>query len=360
MDEFAQTRAPDDLFDDDFTPIDEPSVPEFVQPPQPQTQRGRLNRGRGGRGRARTPQNPQHQNNTIPQLPTASSADTPNTTETVTATNDGLSQPTEPATPTASKAPTSVRGDRSLTGGFQKPKLTEEELSARLAAAKLNSAKREEAHRVAEADEASFQQREAQASQRRQEEGRARRLMDQERERNRLRKLGARGGREWDEGKEEEAVDSRRSRYRRGAHGGAVGYQGFGDRAGEVEGSGMNGYAERGYGERGYGPRDGRGRGGRGRGRGGRGRGGFDNTTGNFEILKPPGPDAEADFPALSSVRRPNTTNKDSKDSVSNGKQQTSIEVPAFQSAAGGGQSWADEVEGKDVLSEGKKPAAGW
>ncbi|KAL8637499.1 MAG: hypothetical protein Q9228_005234, partial [Teloschistes exilis] len=184
MDEFAQTRAPDDLFDDDFTPIDETSVPEFVQPPQPPSQRGRLNRGRGGRGRARTSQNSQHQHSTVSQPPTTSSTNTPNTTEPITATNDGPSQPTEPVTSTPSKATTSVRGDRSLTGGFQKPKLTEEELSARLAAAKLNSAKREEAHRVAEADEASFQQREAQASQRRQEEGRARRLMDQEREKN--------------------------------------------------------------------------------------------------------------------------------------------------------------------------------
>ncbi|KAL9578534.1 MAG: hypothetical protein Q9212_005657 [Teloschistes hypoglaucus] len=353
----------DDLFDDDFTPIDEPFVPEFVQPPQPQTQRGRLNRGRGGRGRARATPNTQHQHNTVSQPPTTSSTNTPNTTEPITATNEEPSQPTEPVTSTPSKASTSVRGDRSLTGGPQKPKLTEEELSARLAAAKLNSAKREEAHRVAEADEASFQQREAQASQRRQEEGRARRLMDQERERNRLRKLGAQGGREWDEGKEEQAVDSRLSQYRRGAHGGGGGYQGFGDRAGDVEGSEVNGYAERGFGDRGYGPRGGRGgRGGRGRGRGGRGRGGYDNAAGNFEILQPPVPDAEADFPALPSAGPPNTTNKDPKRSASDGKQQPqpNVEVPAFQPAAGGGQSWADEVEGKDKSDQGEKPATGW
>ncbi|KAI4107361.1 MAG: hypothetical protein L6R37_001722 [Teloschistes peruensis] len=362
MDEFAQTRAPDDLFDDDFTPIDEPSVPEFVQPPQPTSQRGRLNRGRGGRGRARTSQNLQHQHSTASQPPPTSSSNTPNTTEPITTVNDGPSQPTEPVTSTPSKPKTSVRGDRSLTGGFQKPKLTEEELSARLAAAKLNSAKREEAHRVAEADEASFQQREAQASQRRQEEGRARRLMDQEREKNRLRKLGQRGGREWDEGKEEQAVDSRRSQYRRGAHGGGGGYQGFGERAGEMERSEVNGYAERGFGDRGYGSRGGRGRGGRGRGgRGGRGRGGYDNNAGNFEILKPPGPDAEADFPALPSAGSQKTTNKeDPKDSSSDSKQQQpNIEVPAFQPAAGGGQSWADEVEGKAGVEEGKKPATG-
>lgn len=38
MDEFAQTRAPDDLFDDDFTPVAQPSPaqpPPPIPPPQP-------------------------------------------------------------------------------------------------------------------------------------------------------------------------------------------------------------------------------------------------------------------------------------------------------------------------------------
>ncbi|KAL8646744.1 MAG: hypothetical protein Q9210_005958, partial [Variospora velana] len=227
MDEFAQTRAPDDLFDDDFIPIEEALVQEFVQPTPPQSQRGRHDRPRGrGRGRPNQQQQQllQHHQKPPAQPHTSTPSDPPilNINETIAT----IETPAEPET--TSKPSTAVRGDRSATGGNAKPKLTEEELSARLAAAKLNNAKREEAHRMAEADEASFQQREAQASQRRQEEGRARRLMDQERERNRLRKLGAQGGREWDEGKDDQpAQDPRRSQYQRGAHGGAAGYQGY-------------------------------------------------------------------------------------------------------------------------------------
>ncbi|KAL8946852.1 MAG: hypothetical protein Q9222_006808, partial [Ikaeria aurantiellina] len=157
MDEFAQTRAPDDLFDDDFTPISEPIVEPFVQPRPSQSHRGRNDRPRGRGGRGGTPQ---QQHNAPSQAPTKPSTD-PST---------ATAEPPSTEPDTTPKAPSAVRGDRSATGGNAKPKLTEEELSARLAAAKLNNAKREEAHRLAEADEASFQQREAQASQRRQEE----------------------------------------------------------------------------------------------------------------------------------------------------------------------------------------------
>ncbi|KAI4145649.1 MAG: hypothetical protein L6R39_003743, partial [Caloplaca ligustica] len=158
MEEFAQTRSPDDLFDDDFTPIDEPVIEEFVQP-QP-AQRGRNDRPRG-RGKGR-PIQQQHQ---PPKPPAHLSLNTPsNLSAPSTATVDTTTAESSAADPDSTPRPTTaVRGDRSATGGTAKPKLTEEELSARLAAAKLNNAKREEAHRIAEADEASFQQREAQA-----------------------------------------------------------------------------------------------------------------------------------------------------------------------------------------------------
>ncbi|KAL8736756.1 MAG: hypothetical protein Q9166_000122 [cf. Caloplaca sp. 2 TL-2023] len=339
MDEFAQTRAPEDLFDDDFTPIaqPEPVIQEYVQPSTLHLQKGRNDRPRG-RGRGRSVQQQYQQHPPTAQPSTASATDPVNTTtvinESPTAEPDG--------TP---KAPSAVRGDRSATGGNAKPKLTEKELSARLAAAKLNNAKREEAHRLAEADEASFQQREAQASQRRQEEGRARRLMDQERERNRLRKLGAQGRREWDEGKEDQPVDSRRSGYRRGAHGGVSSYQSPGDRDTDLQPDGDDYSAYRG---RGYGPRGGSGSGERGRGRvrGGRGRGGYENTAGSFGIAKPPPPNAETDFPALPPAAPPKL-NTDSSTAQAKGEQQSKVEVPEFQAPAGGGQSWADEVEGK-------------
>ncbi|KAL8803365.1 MAG: hypothetical protein Q9223_006279 [Gallowayella weberi] len=333
MDEFAQTRAPNDLFDDDFTPIDEPELvaqQELLPSPAHQSQRGRSDRPRG-QGRARPVQQRKHSPSTQQPPAPADDAATP---------NNETPKPEPDPTP---KTPSAVRGDRSATGGNAKPKLTEEELSARLAAAKLNNARREEAHRLAEADEASFQQREAQASQRRQEEGRARRLMDQEREKNRLRKLVAQSGREWDEGKEEQAVDPRRGGYRRGVHGGVSGYQSLGDRGADPQ---PDGDAISGGG--GCPPRFRRGRGdrGRGRGKGGRGRGGYENSAGGFTIAKPPAPNAEADFPALPTSVPPKT-NTIRSTSQAKGEQQPQVELPEYQAPAGGGQSWADEVEGK-------------
>ncbi|KAL9019428.1 MAG: hypothetical protein Q9185_003320 [Variospora sp. 1 TL-2023] len=347
MDEFAQTRAPDDLFDDDFIPIAEPLVQEFIQPTPPKSQRGRHDRPRGrGRGRPNQQQQQllQHHQKPPAQPPTSTPSDPP-----IPNTNEAIATVETSAEPeTIPKPSTAVRGDRSATGGNAKPKLTEEELSARLAAAKLNNARREEAHRMAEADEASFQQREAQASQRRQEEGRARRFMDQERERNRLRKLVAQGGREWDEGKgDQPAQDPRRSQYQREAHGGAAGYQGY--RGREVEPQPNAGGDIRGGG---YGGRSGRGRGGRGRGRGGRGRSGFENRAYGVEILQPPVPDAETDFPALPPAERPKIDTVPQA-SRPQSQQQPTVEVPSFQPPGGGGQSWADEVNSK-------APSADW
>lgn len=196
MDEFAQTRQPDNLFDDDFTPISvEPAVQETA-PRRSHTQGRNLN--------------PSSSNS----RPMAKPADSEEASK-------------APNTEPASRA---VRGDRSATGGITKPKLTEEELSARLEAVKLNNARREAAHRLAEADEASFQKQEAQEIQKRKELGVAREAMEKEREKNRLRKLGAQAGREWDEGKEDEPIRSPgESQYRRGVHGG-IAYSGGGRR----------------------------------------------------------------------------------------------------------------------------------
>ncbi|KAL8660102.1 MAG: hypothetical protein Q9226_000094 [Calogaya cf. arnoldii] len=334
MDEFAQTRAPDNLFDDDFTPIAEAEtvIQQTVQPSVPQSHKVGNDHSRG-RGRGRT----NHQQHTPPaRQPAVSARD---------ATTPSNAEPVIPEPDAAPKTPSAVRGDRSATGGNAKPKLTEEELSARLAAAKLNNQKREEAHRLAEADEASFQQREAQASQRRQEEGRARRVMDQEREKNRLRKLGAQDGREWDEGKQHQPADPRRSEYRRGAHGGTSNYQGLGGRGGNFQSDG-DAYNE----ERAYGPRGGRSRGDRGRGRGrvrgGRGRGDLESSSSGYEILKPPAPDAESDFPALPPTATPKSTIESLK-SPAKGEEQPKVEVPEFRAPSGGGESWADEVAGK-------------
>lgn len=301
MDEFAQTRQPDDLFDDDFTPISEPVPPTHHNRPQ----------------RPKPPPKAPPQKAQQPPKPQPAPDSTP--AETIP----------PPASPTQTpKAPPAVRGDRSATGGLTKPKLTEDELSARLAAAKLNNAKREEAHRLAEADEASFQQREAQAQQKRREEGAARRVMDQEREKNRLRKLKGMGGREWDEGKEENEPRSEKgSQFRRGAYGGTT-YRGQGpnEQNGELEDGGS---AADGGGHRGRIRGRGRGRGERGRGgRGGRGRGGGDNGNQEPQVLP-----REEGFPILPPAKATSKLPPPNQPSE------------PLMSPTGDKQSWADQVE---------------
>ncbi|MCJ1273267.1 hypothetical protein MMC21_001057 [Puttea exsequens] len=328
MDEFAQTRGGDDLFDDDFTPISEP-IPETIEPEleSPTSQKKAAPRGRGSRRSDNVSRRSQTQSsgsgvqdNSVEYSSIDLSASSQNDQESGSTTqHQPRPQP---------KANTAVRGDRTATGGTLKPKLTEDELSAKLAAAKLNNAKRAEAHRLAEADEASFQKREAMAIRKRQEEGQSRRQMDQEREKNRLRKLGAQGGREWDEGKEELATrDERGSQYRRGINGG-IEYD-----AGRGRG-GRNGYQDEAYEQDlqerrgGYSTR-GRRRGDRGRGN--RGRGGPHPTNSSAQAP----PDPVADFPALpsgpQSMQKPQPATKE---------EQLLSPVPD-------GASWADEVAAK-------------
>ncbi len=324
MDYFAQTREPDNLFEDDFTPIAEPITTHHVHSYSPTPQHAP--RGRHTNEPSSTspnpPPNPSSPTKTTSAGPTVAGGD-----------NTDLSQPVRP--------PTAVRGDRSATGGINKPKLTEAELSSRLAAAKLNNARREEAHRAAEADEASFHRREAQASQKRREEGAARRAMEGEREKNRLRKLGARDGREWDEGKQEQEITSATrggSQYRRGMHGGTTAYRSnFGGREQNEfeEGYGYGGQED--FGRQGYGRQRGGGRGrggdrsrggGRGRGRGwggqegGRGGGYEDGSYSSPAVgaARRPAINAETDFPSLhptTSIPEPKLESKPSSSNPS-------------------------------------------
>lgn len=331
MDEFAQTRGADDLFDDDFTPIAEPTT-ETLEPQPPSSQRGGRNaptpRGRGCRQSSviTKPRPTALERNTTPSQPSQSDAHPISPSE-VDPTTPSQQQPL----PVQQRPPTAVRGDRTATGGIAKPKLTEDELSARLAAAKLNNAKRAEAHRLAEADEASFQQREAQASQKRKEEGAARRAMNAEREKNRLRKLGQQAGREWDEGKEEQEA-SQGSQYRRGAHGG-VAYAALRGRGTK------NGYQDDGHNPGFEGRRGGQGPGGRGRGdrvRAGRGRGESNEGAHNRSIKTvQKAPDPEADFPALPTASK--------KEQPTPAQPSRKAEQPLSPAVAGG--SWADEVQ---------------
>lgn len=331
MEEFAQTREQPSLFDDDFTPIVTEPKPQNVARQTHPSQRG------------------QHKN------PPA----TPKLADIATESDEAPTIANLDHTP---RPPAAVRGDRSATGGINKPKLTESELSARLEAAKLNNARREEAHRLAEEDEASFQKREAQAGQKRKEEGAARRAMEGEREKNRLRKLGARDGREWDEGKEDQHVNSQEgSQYRRGAHGG-VAYRGGRqqDERGEYASRDQDYSARENFGQRGVRGRGDRSRGERGRGgRGGRGRegggydGGMTSRKDHSSSRNPTAPDigAEMDFPALPKTTAKPSNPKSESPSPSSPKQQNSTNAaPAAPlPVAAEDQSWADQMANEGV-----------
>lgn len=317
MDEFAQTREPDNLFADDFTPIDNIVVVHPVD--------------------AHPPVHHQARRSGHPSKPSATSPST-----TTSATGPNLPGSTNADAPSTARTLTAVRGDRSATGGISKPKLSESELSTRLAAAKLNNARREEAHRAAEADEASFQRREAEASRKRREEGIVRKAMEREREKNRLRKLGARDGREWDEGKQEQDTGSAArggSQYRRGVYGGTAAHRsGVGGNNGgrdqgeaeegyryeEREDFGGRGYGRRGNGDRGRGGDRSRGERGRGGGRGGRGRGGHEGGRRGGEyftnpssspaaVARHPPTNTETDFPSLQPPTRNPKSEPESK-----------------------------------------------
>ncbi|KAG0158111.1 hypothetical protein PDIDSM_5624 [Penicillium digitatum] len=255
MDQFAQTRGADDLFDDEIIPIStvvQPAQTEVVAPepgPEPERQevsipekpapeqsisrgetpqrgrggergRGRRGRGKGGRGGREE----QTRSESSPRKKTPVNASAADAREAAAS----KSKPEKPVEPKEQTAPVeeghgedltangaeaarvpAVRGDRSATGGLRKPKLTEEELSKRIAAAKENAVKKAAAH----------------APKKRREELAHRRMMDTEREKNRQRKLKAQTGREWDSQKREEDYDPRGggSQFRRGMHGGVSG-----------------------------------------------------------------------------------------------------------------------------------------
>ncbi|KAJ6126970.1 hypothetical protein N7523_002582 [Penicillium sp. IBT 18751x] len=353
MDEFAQTRGADDLFDDEIIPVsaEEQQVQNEVVAPEPESApkeevpviekqpspRGDTpQRGRGGeRGRARGSGRGRGQGKPRGGLQDSRFADpklaptprrkgptkTPEPAATPEAKASLPEKPQEAAKEenggdeenNGTEAPRvpAVRGDRSATGGVRKPKLTEEQLSKKIAAAKELATKKAAAHARAEADHAAFQEREQVAAKKRREEQANRRLMDNEREQNRQRKLKAQTGREWDSEKREEDYNPRGggSQFRRGMHGGVSGYtrNDFNQGAADDD-AGANGTP------------------GRGRGRGGRGRGPSRGPRGERASSKEPsnkadkkaalGVNNEADFPSLPAGKKP----EDASESLSTKK----------------------------------------
>ncbi|RAK94989.1 uncharacterized protein BO80DRAFT_450602 [Aspergillus ibericus CBS 121593] len=372
MDEFAQTRGGDDLFDDEIVPVpaaEQKPVPEVHEDPAPVPavendaqpartdtpprsrggeRRGRgRGRGRGGRGSHNSGRRGDGPVKTKPaESPTErgdksaenSTPETPAEGE-QTGKEDTTADSKQAAGAEGPRVP-AVRGDRSATGGLKKPKLTEEELSRRIAAAKENAAKVAAAHARAEADQASFLEREKVAEEKRRQERQHRRVMDNERERNRLRKLNALNGREWDAEKKEENYNGRGGgkQFRRGMHGGVSGYarRDFDSQPGEDllnDDSQPHHYRGRGRGGRG-----GRGRGGH---RGPRGETTLDGasdqpTTGKSKPEAPaPVITNELEFPAL-----PGSEKKSG-----DGAPATPDLLKSDSLSPVAGTSWAEQVE---------------
>ncbi|KAK6404359.1 hypothetical protein LTR95_018871, partial [Oleoguttula sp. CCFEE 5521] len=208
VNESMHTRPPDDLFADEFTPVEQPTVQQVIREQPRNQQRGRGGgegaRGRGrGRGRGGQGVTEQPRAQAKPQAPSTTQAPPGETTA-----------PPPPQAP--SNAPTGprqttvppVRGSRQATGGIRKPKLTDSELAEKMASISIKNASLTEAHARAEADAASFAEQESKAKLMTAEKAKAerkdRQQMMGEREKNRMRKLKAMEGREWDAEKEEQ------------------------------------------------------------------------------------------------------------------------------------------------------------
>lgn len=401
MDEFAQSRGDDDLFDDEIVPFDTPPSPEKVatqlehislQPSasdapgevdaassraptarhdSSQASRARP-RGRGSNAffRGDAGRRGGLSDSKWAAKPAASSQPTPSVKETASASATETQTPnvetpiishqaedaTADSNPTANTSssstnpnprPPAVRGDRTATGGIRKPKLTEEELSAKLAEAKERSQNRAAAHARAQADAASFEERERIAEQKRAKDRVERKVMDSEREKNRQRKMAVMGGREWDAGKNEEDFRANGTGRggRRGYQPGLTPQQQYAQDEDDLKQYEWNEDRGRGRGGRGRG-----GRGGRGRGRGGRGGFGNDDSS-SPQSQQHPAWSADADFPAL-----PGSEGSQKKQS---GNEATSAkpapmrwnpgDLKTSRDGGGGGGSWAEQVESSEL-----------
>ncbi|KAF2117371.1 hypothetical protein BDV96DRAFT_571966 [Lophiotrema nucula] len=403
IDPFAQTAGTDDLFfDDDFTPVAEPVVEQNpvdtpttrADEPKPaggfsQSQniprgpsngfdrgrgggrgRGRAARGRGqGRGglqghtkHAPPEKKEEREAEPKPEVTTPSEEPAPPTSST--------EEPASTDVPTGPKdaTPKAVRGDRTLTGGAKRTRLTEDELNAKLASMRLKNSALAEQHARAEADLANFEAREAllaqqdkekrkQASERQKADRQNRQQMMGERERNRQRKLDAQQGREWDLEKEEGfsgTGEERRRGAARGAHGGVApsprppvaAAEGWGDASEDAPST----PSQRGRGR-------GRGRGGR-SARGGRGDHHTQNT--HTEDQAPPSASDFPDLPSSTSKETKTTDGPKKLDFPIKGKAVSDIKTAAAEteprpgvkkqesfglSPLGPGKSWADQVD---------------
>lgn len=315
------------MFDDDFTPLEQseppvPVEPEYEPEPDPTTLQSSTFANPRGQSIPRGPRRggAPKRNPAPPREQPAEPTDAP--------TEDGAAQQPRPE-----RREAAVRGDRSGTGGPKREKLTEEELSAKLDAMKLKNATLMEKHARSQADEESFYAREAQAAVKRKEERQNRQQMMGERERNRLRKLQAQGGREWDMEKNEKEFASQDGRKaRRGAFGGVGGEK----TASSPPPPDAEDSSDRRGGFRGRG---------RGRGRGAFNRDDRPQPQRSTKQQKETAPPTSADFPELPAAVKSAAGSEPSAPKTLEfpGKKKTegTVVSPVAEK-----QSWADQMEG--------------
>lgn len=247
---------------------------------------------------------------------------------------------------------------RLSSGANPRTKLTDDELARKLEKMKLLNAEKTKQFEQAEKDRESHaialeraneaaKKRRAEEAERKRREAVDRRQMDDERERNRERKLKAmeaKAGGSWDEGKEERAVEEERKRGGfnfRGANGGVRGAATSSRGGGGLAGSRFANATDDADFMTGRGGRGGGARGRGGRGRGGGGRGGRDEFSGSspHQSASPAAPPAKQpalapeDFPALPGSSAPKET-----------KAETAIKEDLASPLSPLGR-WDDEVE---------------
>ncbi|KFA78250.1 hypothetical protein S40288_02683 [Stachybotrys chartarum IBT 40288] len=383
MDDQFGGRTDDDLFYDDFEPVEsETVVVQEVAQPAPEAAPVVAQPVPDQKPPSPSPAPPPPQATTKPAKPVKTLADSRFADKPAPATPAPASapaqQPQPPAAPAAAhpkppaNAPTAPKDSKPRAGAPAAPanvaarlqsganprqKLTDEELAAKMEKMKLVSAERARKFQKAERDEKEHaesyargmeeaRKRRAEDAERRKRGEEDRKRMEDERAKNRERKLKAMGNKDggWDEGKD--VVEEENRRYR-GANGGIRG-------ARNVSGLEGSRYARQGEEQPDVDrfledrPR-GRGRG-RGGGRGGRGgRGGHDAPGPAHAAAKQNVPKDE-DFPALPSdgpkkaPAKVNTTTPSAPEPLP--------ETPSLSLPPGG--KWDDEMEALDEIQKAK------
>lgn len=389
MDDQFGGRTDDDLFADEFEPVEEPVVqqepksstppvlPDVAAPaisdpsttPRPPSSSAQDVTTDTATSCETPPEEPPKtlmQSRHAPQQSPASTPRAPRahrSNHTSNNTNHNATNPSPSNTPSGPSTPTGPKADgnererrphglkqhpdsRLTSGANPRQKLTEDELAAKMAKMKLLNVEKTKRFERANADEQSHaialekateeaKKRRVEEAERRKREAVDRRQMDDERERNRERKLkamGAKGG-GWDEGKEERLVEEERRRGGfnfRGANGGIRGPAPRG--GGGLSSSRFAATTD-----------DAEfmsGRGGRGRGRGGRGgQGGFPSPDGSH-MPASNGPSSKSAASKKDTVLRP-----DDFPALPTKVAATKAEMASPMSPLG---KWDDEMEAQD------------